>query len=126
MLDEIKTKAEQLYQVRTKINELEDGIKEQTKTLKTERDELQAQLIDQMNKAELASIKVSSGESYAKATRKGVAVSNEASALKWAKENSAVSIDRRLVAQKLKDAKKLPAGFEAVESVYISVRKPKE
>ena len=125
VIKRITDKAERLAEVRTAINALEEEVKLKVDALKKERDELQEELIASLKKESLTTIKTSAGESYTLAKRKGISIVNEIFALKWAMENRAVSINKILVAQKLKDAKEMPSGFEAVESEYISVRKPK-
>jgi len=91
----------------------------------TERDGLQASLIAALKGAGMASVKLESGETYSKSSRKGFEIVNEPHALKWAVENMAVSIDKRIVAQKLKDASEIPECFKVVESEYISIRSSK-
>ncbi len=125
VIKRITEKAERLAELRAAINTLEEDAKKRVEGLKQERDAIQQELIDSLKKEGLATIKTSAGESYTLAKRKGISIVNEIFALKWAMENRAVSINRILVAQKLKDAKEMPSGFEAIESEYISVRKPK-
>lgn len=125
-IDRIKAKAEQLRQVRQKIDVVKESTAAALKPLEDEREILQQELIGEFDKEGLSSIKTDDGATYAKAKREGVTITNEAYALGWAIENRAISINSRLVAQKLKDAKEIPAGFERVEVEYISVRSPKK
>lgn len=126
---EIKTlqqKAQRLHDLRSTIALREEELKQLLTPLKTARDELQEELLADMRENEVATLKVDSGESYVRAVRKGIQVTLEAHARKWAIENGAVQIDRRLVAQALKDATELPDGFERVETPYISIRSSKK
>ena len=79
-----------------------------------------------MKEADLVSIKVSSGENFARASRKSLIITNEIQALKWAKENHCLSLNKIIATQKLKNAEVMPEGLKFEESEYISVRKPKE
>lgn len=125
VIKRITDKAERLAEVRAAINVLEEESKLKVEALKTERDALQEDLIASLKKESLTTIKTSAGESYTLAKRRGVSVVNESVALSWAIENRAISINRLMVAQKLRYEKEMPAGFELFESEYISVRKPK-
>ena len=125
VIDKIKAKAEELASIRQQIDAIEEATKAAIEPLKEARECLQMELLEQFKKHELSSIKTNDGCSYARATRKGVEVISEVFALDWASKNHCVRIDSRLVAQKLKDATEMPAGFEAKEVEYISVRRPK-
>ncbi len=125
-IENLKLMSEKLYTLRKEIDAKEEASKAVIDPLKVERDALQALLVIEMDKVGLKSIKTSSGDTFAQASRKGIEVLSEVGALKWAMENMAVSIDKRLVAQKLKDATEVPSCFALVESKYISVRKAKE
>lgn len=125
ILQLIREKAEKLRELRDTINGIEERQKEETSALKGERDTVQAELLEMLQVNELASIKVSTGDTYSIGKRKGVRVTNEMVALKWAIENRAVSIDARAVAERLKTEKEMPAGFEPFETEFISVRKAK-
>jgi hypothetical protein len=125
VIKRITDKAERLYSVRREIEAKEEEHKKSVESLKIERDALQASLLDELKKNELSSIKVSSGDSFTKAVRKGLNITDERKALMWAKERNAVSIDKIRAAAMLKEAKELPEGFEYAETEYISVRKGK-
>jgi hypothetical protein len=122
IIERIKDNAEQLAAIRAQINEIEEAAKERTDVLKAAREALQTALIADLKKEGLASIKINTGESYILSERKGVNIINDALALKWAIENHAVSIDRRMVATKLAKVDEMPKGFELVKSEFISVR----
>lgn len=125
VIAKMQEKAEQLWTLRKKIAYFEEEMKNDIDNMKRERDALQNDLLTQMDKNGLVSFKVKSGDSLYKGTRKSIEVTNEVFALKWAKENNAYSINKILVAQKLKDLPEVPNGFEIVESNFISVRKAK-
>lgn len=115
--------AERLYDIRKMIGEKEEANKAELEAMKAERDAVQAVLIGSLNKEGLSSIKVKSGDTFSKGIRKGLEVVNELSAFKWALEHKAVSINKILVAQQLKDAKDIPECFREIETEFISVRK---
>lgn len=121
----IKEKSERLYQVRRELAALDEAHKKATEGLNIEKDVLQREVIEEMEAIGVASLKVSSGDTFTKAIRRSVAVTNPLVGLVWAKENNAVSIDSRLIAQKVKDGVTLPDAFEVRETPYISVRKAK-
>ncbi len=123
LIKKIQDTAERLYDLRREINAREEDFRKAIEVMKLERDSIQEVLIAGMTKNGLSSLKVSSGDSIFKASRKGVDITNELLAFDWAIKNKAVSINKTIVAQILKDAKDIPKGFELVESEYIGVRK---
>ena len=122
----LQEKGEKLYNLRKVIGDIEDRHEAELGTLKQQRDMLQDELLEDFKRIGLFSIKLASGTTVVRAVRKGVEVTSEAMAFSWAYANRAVRIDTRLIAQKLEDALKtgaeLPAGFQAKEIDYISVR----
>lgn len=119
---QLQEKAERLALLRTRIKEIE----EQAKPYEAERDALQEELLADMAKEQVASLRVAGGDMYTRAVRKGIAITNEVFARKWALENNAFSIDRVQVAQRFAKAEELPEGFERTETAYISIRKGKD
>jgi hypothetical protein len=124
-IERIKTKAEQLAETRLLIAKTEEAHRVELEGMKAKRDTLQDELLAELRKEGLTSIKTDGGESYTRATRRGINITNPITALAWAKDHGAVAIDRRLVGAKLAKATVMPTGFELVENEYISVRKPK-
>ncbi len=125
-IDRIKEKAEQLANLRREIKVIEEATDVALSEKKAQRDKLQDELLLAFEKEGLSSIKVAEGDTYARSTRKGVSIVDELRAFDWAYKNRAVTIDKRIVAQKLKDMKEVPNGFELVETAFISVRSAKK
>ena len=125
-IETIKNKAEALREMREKINAIEEEQKSTLQPFKEERDAIQNELVAIMKEAELASVKVSSGESFALASRKSLIITDEVRALSWAKDNHCFSVNKVIATQRLKKLEELPTGFKFEETEYISVRKPKE
>lgn len=125
IIKRIQERAEKLAELRKVIAEKEEACKAELETLKAQRDAVQALLMADMKENGILSQKVSSGDSFSLSKRKGIEITNDTFALKWAIENMAVSVNKTLVAQKLKDAGEIPSGFEIVETEFISVRKAK-
>lgn len=124
-IKDIQNKAEQLATIRASISSIEEDLKVKIVRLKTERDAMQIELIDILKENDLTSIKVSTGESYARAKRKSLNIIDLTSALEWATDNEAISVDKKMAEQMLKNVEKLPKGFEQIEKEYITIRKPK-
>lgn len=122
-IKQLSDDAERLYEVRKLIEAKEAICKQETEALKVEREILQRKLIDGLNKQELSSVKLKSGDRVAKGVRRGVEVVNESLAIKWAIEARAVSVNKLIAAQKLREVDEMPAGFRLVESEYISINK---
>ena len=99
-IEQLKQLAERLYETRKAIVQIEEEAKKHTDELKTSRDILQTEIIELMNEVGLSSIKTASGESYAKAKRKGIAILNPTQALFWDRDNGCYKIDKILLAQK--------------------------
>lgn len=125
VIKRITETAERLYAIRKEISVLEEENKAKLDVMKTQRDLLQETLLVELNRNGLASIKVASGDNFSKGSRKSLEIKSEAHALKWAVEHDAVTINKILVTQKLKDAKDIPSFFEFVDTEFISVRKAK-
>ena len=123
VIERIKANAEALAQIRVSIDNYKEDTKKVIDALELEKASIQALLLTDLRNEGLTSIKSSTGESYSRMMTKSLEVTNELQAFKWAYENRAVSINKTLVKQKLKDATEVPVGFEMVESEYISCRK---
>ncbi len=124
-IERIKANAEMLATIRHSIKTIEEESEKKLENLKLQRDELQLALLDELKKEGLSSIKTEDKDTYSIGSRKGISIKNEIGAMKWAMENRAVSIDKRLVAQMLKDVEHVPSCFEVVHSEFISIRSPK-
>jgi hypothetical protein len=124
-IERIKARAEALAFIRLEIAALEEAHRQELEQKKASRDTIQNELLVELRKEGLTSIKTSNGDSYSRATRRGVDIINPIAALSWAKEHGAIAIDRRLVAQRLAEFEKMPPGFQLVETEFISVHKPK-
>lgn len=122
----IKAKAEKLLELRAFISKREEEVDNELKAIKEERDTVQAELLEELKKDDLKSIKVSDGSSYIRASRKGIQITDPTRALFWAKENMCFSVDKRLAEQKISKMETAPDGFSLTETEYISIRKPKD
>ncbi len=120
----IKT-AEELSKLRQEEAKIKEKFEEMLKPLKEEKEKKQAELIQELHEIGLSSVKVESGESYAIKKGKSLIVTSEAMALKWAIDNRAVSINKTIVKQKLKDTDEVPKGFNYEEREFISISKPR-
>lgn len=125
VIKRITETAEKLYTIRKEISVLEEANKVKIDVMKTQRDLLQETLLVELNRNGLASIKVSSGDNFSIGSRKSLEIKSEAHALKWAIEHEAVTVNKILITQKLKDVKEIPSFFEWVDTQFISVRKAK-
>lgn len=126
LIKRIKDSAESLYLVRKEIEEFEEKNRIIIQELKEKRDSIQASLLVDMNKNGLKSFKIASGDSIVVGSKKGVDIVNEVLAFKWCLEHKAVSINKLLVAQKMKDSENIPPGFNLVVTEFISVRRSKD
>lgn len=124
-IQKITDKAEKLYDIRRAINLKEEENKKELDGMKLEKEALQTSLIADMNKSGLAALKVKSGDTFTKSVKKSLEITNEVFAFKWALEHRAISINKILASQMLKD-KPMPSGFKQVETEFISVRKAKQ
>jgi len=125
VIERIKSKAEELAAIRLEIAAMEEAHRVEVEAKKERRDAIQNELLAALRKEDLASIKTTAGETYARSIRRGVDIVNAVLAMSWARDNGAVAIDRRIVAQKLAKLDQMPPGFELTETEFISVRKPK-
>jgi len=124
-IKKLQSKADKLAKLRDKIAKYEAQLAVKIDALKEERDRLQEELLGDMSREKIASLRVENGDMYTRATRKGITIVDEVFARKWALDNNAFSIDRRRVAEVLGKANELPPGFTKTETAYISIRKNK-
>lgn len=117
--------AEMLYNLRQLIDEKRDEYRKEMDILELERDSIEAILVANLKNNDLASLKVSSGDSFYIKKNKGINITNDALAFGWAYDNKAVSINKRIVAQILKESKEMPPGFDLVENESIGIKKKK-
>lgn len=126
VIQKIKSKAEKLAELRASIHRLEEKQAQELDPLKVERDAVQQELLEELKKNELASIKTENGETYARSSRKSLEITNDIFALSWAKENHCFSVNKLVAMQRIAKLDKIPDGFNVVENEFISIRKPKE
>lgn len=124
-IQKMQETADSLYEIRQRITKKEDDNRAELDLLKTERDAMQAILLADMNKNSLKSIKTKAGDSFVVGIKKGFEITNEAQAFGWAYENKAVSINKTIASQIIKEIKEIPPGFQLVETEFISIRKAK-
>lgn len=124
-IKKLQSKADKLAKLRDKLAKLDAAYEAKATSIKEERDRLQDELLTDMEREQIASLRVVNGDMYTRAVRKGIIIQDEVFARKWALDNNAFSIDRRRVAEVLGKADILPPGFQKTETAYISIRKNK-
>lgn len=117
MSDYVALKAE-IEKKTAQFNEEISGMKEL-------KDRLQETISNKMKEMDMTSVKNSAG-SFVVKSKKGFTFKNEIEAIKWASENGAMSIDRRLAAQKLNSLDVLPDFVEEVNTEYLQFLPKKE
>ena len=115
------TLAKELFSIKQEVAEIEKQQKEELAPKKKLLLDLQTRFVDELTQEGLKSIKTTEAN-FSLATRKAYKVTSEPHALKWAKENNAVSIDKRLVGQILKDLEEVPSFFEETETNYLTIK----
>lgn len=125
VLKRIKNVAEQLYEIRQQIREREEENKAVLDKLRMQRDELEAALITDLRKNGLPSIATDAGIKMTVYPTKSLEVVNEVFALKWALEHKAVSVNKLLAKQIIKDLPEIPSGFAMVEQDSIRITNSK-
>lgn len=124
VIDRITSTAERLAELRAQIAKKEEENKKELEVLKVERDATQNALLADLNKNKLSSIKTRDGITFSRGVKKGIEIVSEVFALKWAIEHRAVSVNKILVAQALKDVEEMPQGFKFVETEFVRVTNP--
>ncbi|MCF7835804.1 MAG: hypothetical protein K9M15_01650 [Candidatus Marinimicrobia bacterium] len=147
ILEKMKKTAEDLYKTRMDIKVHADKFEkyeiemkrllrkakmdfdQNTAGMREKRDKLQEELMTELTKNELSSIKVKSGESFSIQSRPSVEITDNDLAESWAEKNSCLvikkSIDKKTAKEILEsmDKKKWPKCISLIETPYISVRK---
>lgn len=117
----IQETAQTLFNLKQEVSEIEARQKEELKEKKEALRLLQEKFIEQLTQEGLKSVKTEQAN-FSLAARKGYKVVSEPHALEWAKENNAVTIDKRLMGQVLKDLDEVPSFFEETESNYLTIK----
>ncbi len=113
--------AQQLFELKNEVKEIEDKQKAELAPKKEQLDKLQSALIEELTKNNLKSIKTETAN-FSMATRTGFNFVNEIEARKWAKENDAFSIDKRIAAQILAKQEELPEFVKKTETNYLTIK----
>lgn len=121
-MENLTDKGQKLFEVQQTLKSLKETYDNAKAPYEAEREELQAQILESMRQVGVKTLKTDKGFSVVRASRRGFEIISEPHALKWAIENMAVSINRTLMGQKLKEAETLPECFKAVENEYVSIK----
>lgn len=124
-IEKIHKFADELREIRDRIEFLKDSTKTELDELAIRKEKVEGEILAGMVLVGVKSIKASNGDSITVTPVRGVDITNEAFALKWAIDNKAVSINKLLVKQILSEAKEIPSGFSLVERDSIRVTKAK-
>lgn len=114
---------QQLAELKATIAAKDAAHKEEMTKLRGEYRQMEEQMINQMLTLGTKTVRNDTG-TFSIAKRTGLNFTDPTAALAWAKEHDAVSIDKRLAAQKMKDAGEYPSFVEEVEKNTLTV-KPK-
>ena len=117
----IQELSSELLALKKEIKEIEERHSLELDPKKEQLANLQNLFIDALTTMGLKSIKTDTAN-FALASRTGFKFTNEIEAMKWAKENNAISIDRKLAGQVLKDLEQLPDFIEKVEQSYLTIK----
>lgn len=125
-IEKIKEIGLELGSLREEINTKEEAFEKEMFEKKQRRDSLQEMLFNELKSCGIKSIKSDNGYTFLIASKKGVNITNQDLAMKWAIKVKAMRPDMKIIEGLLKASDELPKGFEFVEKEYISIRKPKE
>lgn len=125
-IQEIEKKADRIHTLRKLLAEKAEIYRKEIESLELELEVTENQIIKDLKKTGIESTRLTSGDLVTIIHRSGVNITNEPIAFQWAIDNKAVSINKRIVGQIMKEMKDIPAGFEAVDSEYVLVTKPKK
>ena len=116
--------AQELFELKKEVKQIEDRQKEELEPKKSLLASLQQSLILELEKQGLKSIKTDFAN-FAMSSRKGFTFTDEIRARQWAIETGAFSVDKKLAAQVLKDAKELPDFIQPIETNYLTIKETK-
>jgi hypothetical protein len=111
----------QLLKIKKEVKDMDERHKAEMAPMAVLLSDLQSNFLEELGKLGLKSIKTEEAN-FSLASRTGFKFTNEIEAMKWAKKNNAVSIDKRLAGQVLKDLEKLPSFIEKVEQNYLTIK----
>ncbi len=111
----------ELLSLKKEIKEIKERQESELKPKEDQLAVLQETFVNGLKEMGLSSIKTANA-SFSLASRVGFRFNNEIEAMKWAKKNNAVSIDKRLAGQVLKDLEELPPFIEKIESNYLTIK----
>ncbi len=121
-LPKIKEMAERYNVLKSSLEERDRKYNAEVQPDRDEMEALKQKLIESFKKTGLPSIRTSDDALISYAKKPGILVTNTMFALKWAMQNQAIQIDKKIAAQIIKELADAPPGFERVESEYLSVK----
>lgn len=100
----------------------------QIKILEEREDELKAELLQELKRQGVQSVKLDDGTQYIRNQRTTVKVKDEAKAWKWAMENpeARLKVDTAAALEVFRKALKMPSYFAKSTTEFLSIKKPKE
>ncbi len=125
-IQELTQKANLLKSKREQRDAMYEAYKQTADPVEGEINELNTEILEGFRALGLNNIRLETGENYTRAVKRGLEIINEIEAMKWAVENRAISINKILVAQKLKEATEAPQGFSFIEREEVRVTKPQK
>jgi hypothetical protein len=117
---DINVIAKELSEVKIEADYIKSGA---LKELEDEEEALRVELLSALKEARLKSVKVEDGPVFSRSERVNYVVANLEDAIKWAKKNKCISVDKsaanKILRTKYPD---MPKGFEVKITEFISVR----
>lgn len=99
------------------------GVQEQIKFLQEREDELKSQLLENLKKQGVRSVRLSDGSSYTIAERSTLKVVDEAKAKEWLDEHYCWKADTAKALQILKRELKMPKFFKRQSTEYLTIKR---
>lgn len=124
MTESLTIAANKLWEVQQLIKAHNAAHDEQMAPFLQSEEKLREDVLKALQDSRLKAIKIESGESYARVVKAHFEITNEDSAMRWAKKMHCIRIDKTLANKLLLRTPKVPAGFQQVDEEHLRVIKP--
>ena len=122
-LNNLTTTAQKLWSIEKKLEKKKDAYIKATLPLEEAKNALRNDLLVALVTSSLKSVKVESGDVFARSTRTTYKITDEAKAFTWASTNNCTRVDTIKANKILLHKIGTPDGFEKNTTEFISIRK---
>lgn len=118
-----QTEANKLYAIEKELETIKDTYKAQIAPLEAKSSEIRASLLDSMRRTGIKTIKLETGDVYARTSRTTFKVVDEEKAYEWGEKNRCLRLDKIGANKILLRTIGVPEGFEQKDEEHITIKR---